>query len=631
MGTLAVDIDGFRVQLATLRGARVRPLPGAIGDTRLVISRRDGDYVFGAALKRLTSHPAETADGIGALIGASAEELELVTGWRGKPVTESMLVLGKAKIKLGKAVARALGELVDPATMLMGEELDRLVVTVADARERRDAWEPILADLALNDGAHVEIVDRYVAALYAARKAHGFQSVCVVDVGRLGIRARIAERVDDAWQTRMLERDACEGLLAVEARLVDTLRADGEIPESVEATAMLREAAAVLHRDLGSLARDERTPDGKRIVPEASYPLPYSALGGTKHDNLTLTRTQLDRAYDELIRKLRKMCVRLAQEAPEAVVLFGPGATQGDVRTAVSEVFAVETHVLKSDVVMGGPLVPSTREEAKRDTLPPRAAPHRVRFSVEDNEEEKVEIDASQASVPPSRKSSPGIRAPSSPPRRSSETVPPSARHGVPSRGSIQNPASAAELVDLDLSTFEDPTTVPQLLFGIARARFSGIVNVDLEGFETVRLPYRAGRPEWMLRDRKIIVESLKSPVGSYVVEPQEMEPDRSRTPESTHAIVTDAVRKLVWTFEESDLVDAFARRMGHAPRVTIHDEKLLLRRGFRRPEARFALNACTGNEPLDQILTRGALGPRGMLYVIATLRLFGIVEWVAD
>lgn len=645
MGTLAVDIDGFRVRLATLRGGRVRVLPGAIGDTRLAITRRDREYVFGAAaIKRLTSHPFETADGIGALIGAGAEELELVTGWRGKPVTESMLVLGKAKIKLGKAVARALGELVDPAMMLMGEELDRLVVTVPDADERRDAWEPVLAELGV---AHVEIVDRWIAALYAARKAHGQGPVCVVDVGQLGIRARVIERVDDAWQTRVLERDPCEGLLAVEARLVDTLRADGEIPDSVESTAMLREAAAVLHQDLSGLPRDERNADGARIVPEASYPLPYVALGGTRSDNLTLTRTQLDRAYDDLIRPLRRMCVRLAQESPEAVVLFGPGAAQGDVRTAVSEVFEVETHVLKPDVVMGGPLVPTTRiERDDRASLPPRAAPHRVRFSVDEDEEEKIEIAASQASVPPTRKSSPGMRAPSSPPpasvrpptrastrppSSSSETVPPAARVEIPSRGTIENPTTPEALVDLDLAIIGEPTSVPQLLFGVARARFSGIVDVELDGFESVQLPYRNGRPEWFLRDRKIIVEALKSPTGSYVTEPGDMEQDRSRTPESTHAIVTDAVRKLVWTFEESDLVEAFSRRMSHAPRVTLQDEKLLLRRGFRRPEARFALNALNGDEPLDQILTRGALGPRGMLYVIATLRLFAILEWVVD
>ena len=653
MGTLGVDVDGFRVRLATLRGARVRALPGAIGDTELAISRRDGDYVFGAAaLKRLTSHPLESADGLGALIGASTEEIELVTGWRGKPVTESVLVLGKAKIKLHKAVARALGELVDPAVMLMGEELDRLVLTVPDADERRDAWGPIIAELGV---AHVEIVDRFVAALYAARKAHGFVRPCLVDVGRLGVRARIAEQVEGSWVTRTLERDPCEGLLAVETRIVETLRADGEIPVAVESTAMLRDAAAVLHRDLSGRPRDARNADGKRIVPDASYPLPYVALGGTRTDNLTLDGTQLDRAYDELIRTLRKMCVRLAREEPDVVVLFGPGASQPDVRTTVSEVFEVETHVLKPDVVMGAPLVPTTRKEReKRETMPARAAPHRVRFSVEDTDEETVEIEASQASMPASaRKSSPGVKAPSVPPRKSAapppresvpprasspprtsvpprfETVPPAARIEVPAKGTIRNPTTPEQLVEMDLDQLVDPASVPQLLFGVARARFSGIVELELDGFETARLLYREGRPEWMLRERKVIVESLKSARGSWLIEPGQHERDRSRTLESTHALVTDAVRKLVWTFDEEEFIDAFTPRLSHSPRV-MAEEKLLFRRGFRRPEVRFAIHACKGEEPLEQILTRGGLGPRGMLYVIATLQLFGVVEWIA-
>lgn len=632
MGTLAVDIDGFRVQLATLRGARVRALPGAIGDTQLAISRREGKYVFGAAaLKRLTSHPAESADGIGALIGASEEEIALVTGWRGKPSTDNMLVLGSAKIKLGKAVRRALSELVDPAMMLMGEELDRLVVSVTDAENRRAVWEPIVAELG---DFHVEIIERYVAALYASRKAHGYNRVGLVNVGRLGLRARIVENVEGTWTTTLLEEDPCEGVLATEARLVETLRTVGGVPESVEATAMLREAAAVLHRDLSGLAADGRDASGKRIVPEASYPLPYVALGGSSMDNLTLTRTQLDRGYDALIRTLRKMCVRLAQEEPEVVVLFGPGTSQNDVCKTVEEVFPVETHVLKSDVVMGGPLVPTTRKESEtRESMPARAAPHRVRFSVDDEEEEKVEIDASQATVSARRKSSPGQRI-SAPPRASSpprtETVPPAAKVDLPETGTIENPATPEALVSLDLKTLSEPTSVPQLLFGLARARFSGVVHVNLDDFESIELTYRNGRPEWMQRERKVIVESMKSPGGTFTIEPREIEADRSRTPESTHAIVTDAVRKLVWTFDEQGFIDAFDNRRKHSPRVTVLDEKLLLRRGFRSPEVRFALHACKGSEPLEQVLTRGGLGPRGMLYVIATLQLFGVIEWVA-
>ena len=645
MGTLAVDIDGFRVRLATLRGARVRALPGALGDSELAISRRDGEYVFGApALKRMMSHPLETADGLGALIGASVEEMELVNGWRGKPGGENMLVLGTAKIKLNKAVARALGELVDPALMLMGGELDRLVLTIADADARRDAWEPILTEvLAGVDDVHVEICDRYVAALYAARKAHGVTHACVVHVGRLGIDARLAERVHDRWETRVLERDACEGLLAVELRMIDALRAEGGVPDMVEATAMLREAARVLHRDLSGLPRDERTASGARIVPEAEYPLPYVALGGTSPGNLRLSASQLDRAYDELIRKLRKMCVRLAQEtpSPEVVVLFGPGAAQADVRRTVEEVFDAPTHVLRSEVVMGGPLVPTTRKDAdRRESLPARAAPPRVRFAAVEEEEEKVEIDASQASLPPGRKSSPGMnrppmsdaapKTPSRPPRASSETIPPSSRLELPAEGAIRNPETPGQLVALDLASLEEPTSVAQLLFAVARARFTGFVHVDLDGFENATLTYREGRPEWMPRERTIVIESLKSPGGHFTIETIPVEEDRSRTRESTHALVTDAVRKLVWTFEEREFVDAFAKRMEHAPRVTVHDETLLLRRGFRKPEVRFALNACTGSEPLEVILTRVGLGPRGMLHVIATLQLFDAIEWVA-
>ncbi|MEM9071432.1 MAG: hypothetical protein AAGE52_23195 [Myxococcota bacterium] len=630
MKVLAIDIDGFEARLATLHGGRVRTFPGGLSRWALTVSQKGSDLLFGpAAQKRAVTHPTDTVDGLAALIAAPPAVVQSIAGWRVTTTAEGVDFAGRYH-SVNELCARALDHYVGPAMMLFDAEPDRILITLRSASARRATWQKLLSSTSL---AGAEVVERSIAAIQAARVLRRCRSVAVIEVGRVGVSARVAEQEGGDWSIAKEHEVTDEGLHRVDERLVEELRERGKVPGDPRATAMLFQAARQLREELAT-------------TEEAFFPMTYAALGGEGTHNLRLDRRALDRSFDAVIRALRKCLVRLDGPSIDAALVHGPAARRTDVLRTIHDVLGVEAQHLRVDVVHGAPLAvrhqvdPQPRDDAPK---PRRAAPARVRYSAARTRRRSDPLlrpaPTPTPSEPPAQRSErppaptpskrpsprPASVRPTRPP--GGATVPPAPLLTLPEMGEFTNPQTPADLLAVSLRRLDEPSSVPQLLFACARARLTGRLEIDFDGGEMISAAYEDGQPRWQLRERRSLVESLKYVSGRFRVSSEELGTSRPRS-ESVHAVVTDAVRKLVWTFEDDAFLEAFGEKRTQRPRSTLDDERLLLRRGFRRQEVRFLKFACKGEEPLEELIRRQGLGPRGMLCVLTLLDLYGFVAW---
>ncbi|MAT28077.1 MAG: hypothetical protein CMN29_24495 [Sandaracinus sp.] len=194
--------------------------------------------------------------------------------------------------------------------------------------------------------------------------------------------------------------------------------------------------------------------------------------------------------------------------------------------------------------------------------------------------------------------------------------------------GVVENPMRALDIADLDLRRVGAPTAVPNLLFGLARARASGVLHVEMEGLEQVEAPFVEGRLLLLPHERTLLVDTHKKRSGAYRFEAGR-EPDRMHRRErvSPYAVVVEGLRKVAWTFQDGESELAFAARLTQAPLVR-RSLKELQARGFSDAEARFAHFSCDGSAALDDLLERAGTGRRTALFTLCMTRVFGLLGW---
>jgi len=639
LGVLALHIDGLHARAATLVAGRVRE--STLEIPLAVAHGRDGSLVAGlTAAKRLQTRPGDGLRGLGLLLGSGSKSDvgRLLTSRVGLR-WGARVSLGDQKVGATKLAAVVLEEVLAQARA--SHDAERIVLVAPDA------WKDVASD------AGCQVASWHTALV--TPRGNRAERLLLVDVGER-VRAAIVSRAahESLWNVESEASDPEEGAEAVAQRVVDVLHGAGRIVESPASFGALREAADVL-------LRDARTTD------PATYPLPYSALGGEAEGMLCLSSRDADAAYDRLLRRLRRMLLQLRGDADlDGAILVGTFRAHPAVARMVAEIAAVD--VTTTTIAAGAACIPPERVTEAVAPRRARPAPPRRSGAVarvpgdvapESRSNTGAEVEPEPASPEPGSK--PAQRPPASqaPPPKSEPARPPTSeparpptneparprtssrrerasaskqrssvavgRDAPPTSGTLHNPTSPAALLATDLS---DPAHLGGYLAAIQRARVEGVLRITAP--EQLEIPVVSGRIRPKTLERAALERLFSAPIIDYELVDADPGSLRLRNRVPLVPLLTDGWRKLSWTFDAEEFGAAMGERMDQAPECRT-DEVTLRRMGLRDAEVRVAVFGCNGSEVAEGVVARAGAGRGPALFVLALLEIHGYVAWHED
>lgn len=322
--------SGFTTLLADIDGNRLTP--------SVVHYREDSSILVGREARRMQAlHPERTISSVKRLIGRrfGDDGTEALTGAKGTPVT--LAVDGK-NLTPEKVSSEILRRLKTIAEERLGAPIDRAVITVpAYFNDAQRAATKRAGELA---GFTVE---RILAEPTAAALAYGLDKlkdrsrVAVFDLGGgtfdlsiLQLDNGVFEVLSTHGDTRLGGDDLDEAIAGLLARKA------GVDSSTSETDARLKEAA-----------REAK----ERLSSEESLTLRLPFLTGGKSLEIPITRAEMERVCEPIIRRTRAHCLRSLEDAGlnatdlDQVILVGGSTRMPLVRRLVQEIFGREPNL----------------------------------------------------------------------------------------------------------------------------------------------------------------------------------------------------------------------------------------------------------------------------------------------
>ena len=327
---IGVYESGFPTLLADSEGFRLTP--------SVVHYAKDGSILVGReALRMQTLHPDRTISSVKRLIGRrfGEEGTEGLAGQKGDPVT---LPINGKNLTPEQVSSEILRKLKAIAEERLGAEITRAVITVpAYFNDSQRAATRKAGELAGFS------VDRIVSEPTAAALAYGLD--------KLGDRSKVAvyDLGGGTFDLSILQLD--NGVFEVLSTHGDTRLGgddlDNAITGLISGKAGLGDLATASRIRLKEAARDAK----ERLSIENSITLRLPFLSGETNLEISLSRTEVEEACEQIVRRTRAHCLRALEDANltaedlDQVILVGGSTRMPLVQRLVHEIFGKEPNL----------------------------------------------------------------------------------------------------------------------------------------------------------------------------------------------------------------------------------------------------------------------------------------------
>ena len=353
---IGIDLGTTNSCVAVMDGGKPKVIENAEGartTPSIVGFAKDGERLIGQPAKRqAVTNPDNTVFAVKRLIGRrfddpmTKKDMELV------PYTIAKGANGDAWVKAGgedyspsQISAFILQKMKETAESYLGETVSQAVITVP--AYFNDAQRQATKDAGKIAGLEVL---RIINEPTAAALAYGLdkednKTIAVYDLGGGTFDISILEVGDGVFEVKSTNGDTFLGGEDFDAKLVEYLASDFQKAEGIDLTKdklalqRLKEAAEKAKIELSSAQ-----------TTEVNLPFITADATGPKHLVKTISRADLERLVDDLIKRTMEPCKKaladagLKADAIDEVVLVGGMTRMPKVRDAVKAFFGKEPH-----------------------------------------------------------------------------------------------------------------------------------------------------------------------------------------------------------------------------------------------------------------------------------------------
>lgn len=324
---IGVYESGFPTLLADINGNRLTP--------SVVHYAADGSVLVGREAHRMQAlHPAETLSSVKRLMGRRFGDkgTEGLTGPKGAPVTLPIHGRNLSPEEISSEILKRLRTIAEER---LGAPLTRAVITVpAYFNDAQRAATKRAGELA---GFTVE---RLLAEPTAAALAYGLD--------KLSDRSKVAvyDLGGGTFDLSILQLD--NGVFEVLTTHGDTRLGGDDLDEAIAEYLLKKAALGDLTTESLIRLKDAARGAKERLSEEESLTLRLPFLAGDKSLEIPITRTEIEKVCEPILRRTRAHCLRALEDARlrakelDQVILVGGSTRMPLVRRLVGEIFGKE-------------------------------------------------------------------------------------------------------------------------------------------------------------------------------------------------------------------------------------------------------------------------------------------------
>jgi len=351
---LGIDLGTTNSCMAVMEHGEAKVIPNAEGNRTtpsVVAFTKTGERLVGQLAKRqAVTNPKNTVFSVKRFMGRKFSE---VAGERSNVPFEVVEAKnGDAHIKIGDHVysppeisAMILQKLKTDAEAYLGEEIKQAVITVP--AYFNDSQRQATKDAGKIAGLEVlRIVNEPTAAALAyglEKKAD--ETVAVYDLGGGTFDISILEIGDGVFEVKATNGDTHLGGDDFDLKIIDFLAERFKKEHGVD----LRKDSQALQR-LKEAAEKAKCELSSSMTTEVNLPFITMNADGPLHMNVTLSRAELEKQVDDLIRRTEKPCrnclhdAGIGIEAVKEVIMVGGMTRMPKVQEEAKDIFQKEPH-----------------------------------------------------------------------------------------------------------------------------------------------------------------------------------------------------------------------------------------------------------------------------------------------
>ncbi len=351
---LGIDLGTTNSCMAVMEHGEAKVIPNAEGNRTtpsVVAFTKSGERLVGQLAKRqAVTNPKNTVFSVKRFMGRKFSE---VAGERSNVPFEVVEAKnGDVHIKIGDHVysppeisAMILQKLKTDAEAYLGEEIKQAVITVP--AYFNDSQRQATKDAGKIAGLEVlRIVNEPTAAALAyglEKKAD--ETVAVYDLGGGTFDISILEIGDGVFEVKATNGDTHLGGDDFDLKIIDFLAERFKNEHGVD----LRKDSQALQR-LKEAAEKAKCELSSSMTTEVNLPFITMNADGPLHMNVTLSRAELEKQVDDLIRRTEKPCrnclhdAGIGIEAVKEVIMVGGMTRMPKVQEEAKEIFQKEPH-----------------------------------------------------------------------------------------------------------------------------------------------------------------------------------------------------------------------------------------------------------------------------------------------
>ena len=353
---IGIDLGTTNSCVAVMEGGKPKVIENAEGartTPSIVAFTKDGERLIGQPAKRqAVTNPDNTVFAVKRLIGRryddpmTKKDMELVPYAIAKgPNGDAWVKAGSEEYSPSQISAFILQKMKETAESYLGETVDQAVITVP--AYFNDAQRQATKDAGRIAGLEVlRIINEPTAAAlaYGLEKNDG-KTIAVYDLGGGTFDISILEIGDGVFEVKATNGDTFLGGEDFDAKIVEYLADGFKKDEGIN----LRGDRLALQR-LKEAAEKAKIELSSAQTTEVNLPFITADATGPKHLVKTITRADLERLVEELIRRTMEPCRKALADAGmkigdiDEVVLVGGMTRMPKVRDAVKAFFEREPH-----------------------------------------------------------------------------------------------------------------------------------------------------------------------------------------------------------------------------------------------------------------------------------------------